>query len=227
MGLKVSENATQFQILEAGEHLGVCYSIVDAGTREEQYMDNPPKLRKVIYVTWEVPSQEMDDGSGPLATGKKYTASLNENSALYKDLVTWRGKPFSSDELSGFDVSKMVGAPANLHIEHYETQDGKQRAGLKAIFKPDEFKITKTINDPVVFDLDVYCEYVIGTTNEQTVGMSEVFDKIPEWLQEIVKESIEYKSASAKAPAKAESSPTASGGLSELVKDEEEENIPF
>jgi hypothetical protein len=57
--------------------------------------------------------------------------------------------------------------------------------------------------------------------------MSEVFDKIPEWLQEIIKDSIEYKSASAKAPVKEESSPTASGGLSELVKDTEDENIPF
>lgn len=227
MSLKVSEDSTQFPILEAGEHLGICYSIVDAGTREEQYMDNPPKLRKLIFVTWEIPALTLDDGR-PKATGKKYTASLNENSALYKDLVTWRGKPFTNEELKSFDVSKMIGAPANLHVEHYEDKNGKKRAGLKAIFKPDVFKTTETINDPVIFDLDVYCEFVSGSTDEATVAMSETFDKIPEWLQEIIKDSIEYKAVADKMPVQDDSSPTASGGLSDLVKEEDEdEKIPF
>ena len=45
-------------------------------------------------------------------------------------------KSFTKEELDGFDLDKMIGAPANLEIEH----NANGNARVKAIFKPDEFK---------------------------------------------------------------------------------------
>tara|TARA_R100001530_G_scaffold95674_1_gene66540 strand:+ start:2239 stop:2910 length:672 start_codon:yes stop_codon:yes gene_type:complete len=223
MALKISAEKSEFEVLPAGEHLGVCYKIIDAGTREETWKDNPPKKRKAIFVTWEIPSQTLADGR-PFSIGKKYTASLNENATLYKDLVTWRGKPFSNEDLQGFDVSKMVGAPATLHVEH--TDEG--RARIKAIFKPDEFKITDTINDAVIFDMDVYCDEFNGNSSAESKAMCEVFDAIPEWQQNLIHESFEFIAVADKAPVKEEPQPTASAGLSNLVKDDDDDvEIPF
>ena len=53
MGLNLKAEGNDYETLSAGEHLGVCYRIVDLGTREEQYKENPPKKRTLIHVTWE------------------------------------------------------------------------------------------------------------------------------------------------------------------------------
>lgn len=224
MALKISAEKTDFEVLSAGEHTGVCYKIIDAGTREETWKDNPPKKRKSIFVTWEVPLQPLADGR-PFSIGKKYTASLNENATLYKDLVTWRGRPFSNDDLQGFDVSKMIGAPAMLHVEHND----EGRARIKAIFKPDDFKITETINPTVIFDLDIYCNEFNGNSDAESKKMVDVFDTIPEWQQGLIHESFEYIAAIKNAPPpQPPPPPTASAGLSSLVEESGDEvEIPF
>ena len=191
MGLNLKAESNDFEQLSSGESLGVCYRIVDLGTREEQYKDNPPKKRTLIHVTWETKDNLMSDGR-PFAIGRSYTASLNENATFYKDLVTWRGKPFSEEELKGFDVSKMLGAPANLHIEHND--EGKAR--IKNIFKPDNFKKTETSNESFVFDLDVYCNEFNGNTSDETKAMCDVFEQLPEWQQNLIHDSYEYLAAS-------------------------------
>ena len=191
MGLNLKAESNDFEQLSSGESLGVCYRIVDLGTREEQYKDNPPKKRTLIHVTWETKDNLMSDGR-PFAIGRSYTASLNENATFYKDLVTWRGKPFSEEELKGFDVSKMLGAPANLHIEHND--EGKAR--IKNIFKPDNFKKTETTNESFIFDLDVYCNEFNGNTSDETKAMCDIFEQLPEWQQNLIQDSYEYLAAS-------------------------------
>ena len=190
MGLNLKAEGNDFEQLSAGEHLGVCYRIVDLGTREEQYKENPPKKRTLIHVTWETQEELMEDGR-PFATGRSYTASLNENATFYKDLVTWRGKPFSEEELKGFDVSKMLGVPANIHIEHND--DGKPR--IKNIFKPDNFKRTETINAAFVFDLDIYCNEFNGNSSDETKAMCDIFAELPEWQRNLIEDSYEYLAA--------------------------------
>ena len=194
MSLNIKSDSFEKEVAPEGEHIGVCYSIVDLGTREEQWKDNPPKKRKTLRVTWELQDAKMQEGKNegkPFVLGKKYTASLNENATLYKDLVTWRGKPFSQEELDGFDVSKMVGAPATLHVEHNDNGN----AVIKAIFNPDDFTTKETINEAVVFDLDVYCDEFNGNSNDDTKAMCDVFDNLPEFLQNDISESFELLAA--------------------------------
>tara|TARA_R100001082_G_scaffold109608_2_gene87162 strand:- start:925 stop:1572 length:648 start_codon:yes stop_codon:yes gene_type:complete len=194
MGLNISADGFEKEICPEGEYLGVCYSIVDLGTREEQWKDNPPKKRKTLRVTWELQDQLMTEGANagkPFVLGRKYTASLNENATLYKDLVTWRGRPFSKEELDGFDVAKMVGAPATLHVEHNDNGN----AVIKAIFKPDDFTTKETINEAVVFDLDVFCNEFDGNSNDETKAMCDVFDGLPEFIQNDINESFELLAA--------------------------------
>ncbi len=231
MGLNIKSNSKEFELIPEGQHIGVCYKIIDQGTRNETYpRDAEPnsdntKKRKTLGVTWEIPEQKMADGR-PMSISKTYTASLNENATLYKDLVTWRGKSFTKEELEGFDIDKMIGAPANLEIEHV---DG--RARVKAIFKPDEFKKTDTINAGMIFDLDVYCEEFSGDSTEKTKAMCDIFDNLPEWQQTLLEESFELKGAK-ESGTSFETSKPASSGLADLAKDEPvkevtEDDIPF
>ena len=232
MSLTIKSDSKEFEALPEGQHLGVCYKIIDQGSRNETYpRDAEPnsdntKKRKTLSVTWEIPEQKMSDGR-PMSISKTYTASLNENATLYKDLVTWRGKSFTKEELDGFDLDKMIGAPANLEIEH----NANVNARVKAIFKPDEFKKTETVNAGIIFDLDVYCEEFSGDSTEQTKAMCDIYDGLPEWQQNLIEESFELKGAK-ESGSTFETSEPAKSGLADLAKDEpvktvSDEDIPF
>jgi len=212
MSLTVSSGDTDYEVVPAGQHLAVCYRLIDAGTREEQYKDNPPKKRHVLFVYWELPEVKMGDGR-PFTISKKYTLTLNENGTLFKDLKTWRGKSFTQEELKGFDLLNILGVSAQLEVEH--SDEGKAR--VVSVFKPDGgAKKTNTENEQQAFDID---EYAKGDSK-----MIEIFGSFPEWMQTMIEESFEV-SAAMKQPNRSSSTP--SGGLDEFKKEVSEDEIPF
>ncbi len=212
MSLTVSSGESDYEVVPAGQHLAVCYRLVDAGTREEQYKDNPPKKRHVLFVYWELPEVKMGDGR-PFTISKKYTLTLNENGTLFKDLKTWRGKSFTQEELKGFDLLNVLGVSALLEVEH--SDEGKAR--VVSVFKPDGgAKKTDTENEQQAFDID---EYAKGDPK-----MIEIFGSFPEWMQGMIEESFEVSAAMKQA---GNSASTPSGGLDEFKKEVSEDEIPF
>ena len=212
MSLTVSSGESDYEVVPAGQHLAVCYRLVDAGTREEQYKDNPPKKRHVLFVYWELPEVKMGDGK-PFTISKKYTLTLNENGTLFKDLKTWRGKSFTAEELKGFDLLNILGVSAQLEVEH--SDEGKAR--VVSVFKPDGgAKKTDTVNEQQAFDID---EYAKGDPK-----MIEIFGSFPEWMQGMIEESFEVSAAMRQAN---NSASTPNGGLDEFKKEVSEDEIPF
>jgi hypothetical protein len=112
-----------------GIHPAVCVDVVDLGNEENQW-GNQHKCR----IAWELASV-MEDGRRFTAQ-QKFTVSLHEKSSLYKLLRSWRGKPFTAQELAGFDLEKVIGAPCQLVITH-EEKDGKVYGNITAIMKAD------------------------------------------------------------------------------------------
>jgi hypothetical protein len=110
-----------------GVHAAVCVDVVDLGMVESQW-GKRPKCR----IVWEI-EETMEDGKR-FIVGKQYTLSLHQKSALFKDLKSWRGRPFTDEELAGFDLEKVIGAPAQLVIGH-EDKDGTVYANVTAIIK--------------------------------------------------------------------------------------------
>jgi hypothetical protein len=85
-------------------------------------------------IVWEI-NQTMEDGRRFIVT-KQYSLSLHEKATLHKDLKTWRGKSFTFDELAGFDVEKILGAPCQLVITQQE-KDDVTYANVTAVLKAD------------------------------------------------------------------------------------------
>lgn len=108
----------------------VCVDVVDLGIVDTGQWGKQHKLR----VVWEI-NAFMDDGRR-FTTNKRYTASLHEKSNFYKDLKSWRGRPFTAEEAKAFDTEKLIGAPCRLLIEHAE-KDGTIYANIMAITKAD------------------------------------------------------------------------------------------
>jgi hypothetical protein len=75
-----------------------------------------------------------------------YTVSLGKTANLRKHLERWRGRPFTAQELAGFDLDSVIGAPAMLNIVRRE-KDGKTYSNIDGIFKdtnPTKYKPTGT-----------------------------------------------------------------------------------
>ena len=108
--------------LEPGIYNGTCYSIVDLGTTDQEYKGVVSKKTRV-HLAFEVTESVdpttntvmMEDGR-PFGVFKTYTASLFEAATLRKDLESWRGKSFTEEELSGFDISNLIGCTAKIEV---------------------------------------------------------------------------------------------------------------
>ena len=123
---KTEGGNSNFVPVPIGMHLARCYRIIDLGTQESTYMGNVKQLHKVMF-QFEVHSEDAQGNAtvtskgDPMTVSKNFTLTLAEKSTLRKDLQTWRGKDFASDELKGFELKNVLGQWAMLSV--VETQN--------------------------------------------------------------------------------------------------------
>lgn len=129
MGVVVSAGKA-FTPAPAGVHPGVCCDVVDLGMVTSQWEGKKTTKHKV-RVVWQI-GEIHPETQKPFIVSKRYTASLHEKAALRKDLQSWRGRPFTNEELKAFDLDAVVGANALLNIVQVE-KDGSTYANVDAI----------------------------------------------------------------------------------------------
>jgi hypothetical protein len=136
----------EYENAPAGTWQAVCVDVVDLGEQETGYMDDrtgKPRIAHKIDIVWQV-AVEDEDGEPVLNSygerfrvQQRYTLSLNEKANLRRDLESWRGKPFTDQEVSnGFDVEALIGANCFVSIVHNEGTGkyaGKVFANLSGI----------------------------------------------------------------------------------------------
>ena len=166
MALIVRKPENDFELTPQGTFIARCYTVVDLGMQSTKF---GPKHK--IRVGWELTTELMKDGR-PFVTGKDYTASLHPDSLLAQDLTAWRGKAFTDEELAGFDVFKVAGAPAMITIIHNVTGE-KTFANVTSVTSIPKGTVSPDpVNEKVVFSIE-----------EPDEAM---FAKLPEWLQKKV-----------------------------------------
>jgi hypothetical protein len=138
MSFVVEDSGGSFESAPTGMHLGRCYRIIDLGTQKTEYMGQMKALRKIM-IGWELHAQDdagrpirMRDGR-PFAMFKNYTLSWNEKANLRLDLQSWRGKPFSTEEMRRFDLETVLGAWCMLNVIEKQGNDGKMYINVNGI----------------------------------------------------------------------------------------------
>ena len=155
-------------------HEAVCIAVIGIGEQYNKFNDN---MQQKLMITWEIPKErrewETKDGvkhEGPGVISKNYTVSLDDRSNLYKDLIAWRGRDFTIEELEGFDLSNILGKSCKIMVTH-TTKGDKTYANVANIMA---FKGTPlTPEQPLV-------NYDANDHNE------EEFAKLKEWQQKLV-----------------------------------------
>lgn len=185
MGLIVKEKGISTPPIPEGIYQAVCYCVIDLGTHFDRKWE---KDSHKLHIGWELPSERiMVDRDGvkvdlPRVISNRYTLSLGERATLRKHLEAWRGKKFTPAELEGFDIFSVLGANAQIQITHSLSADGSRTyANIGAIMAiPKTMAALKPENPPVVFSLS-------------DCSAGDPLPAVPEWLQEIIAESNEWK----------------------------------
>lgn len=127
----VASKGSSFTPCPGGTFCALCVDVVDLGMVKSTYSGKIKNQHKVNIV-WQI-EETRDDGK-PFMPRKRYTLSLHEKASLRKDLESWRGRPFSDDELSGFDLEALIGVPCMISVVQAAVA-GQIYANVTAIMK--------------------------------------------------------------------------------------------
>jgi hypothetical protein len=160
----VLESKKEFNPLEDGIYQSVCTGIYDLGTQTNK-IDG--KERHKLLIEWEIQTESIH------YVHKIYTASLKSNSTLFKDLVSWIGNIEGS-----FDLEKLLGLNAQLMVKNVDI-NGKTYINVVSVMGiPKTMKPIQPQKQPVLYTLEQGFTFPEG---------------IPEWIQNIIKNSKEYQ----------------------------------
>ncbi len=172
MSLHLSETKS-YELPPAGTHPARCISVIDIGTQKTAYGE-----KGQVWLAWELLNELRSDGA-PHVIGKRFTASLNKKAGLRAALDSWRGRPLSQEELKGFDLKNVLGKPCLVSVTREEKDDGKEIAVISSVVQaPKGMAIPPATTELIGFEID--------SDNET------VLEKVPEFLQKLVKESQEW-----------------------------------
>ena len=177
---------SDFKRVPAGVFSARCFSVIDLGTQIIEFQGDTKYQRKV-QLGWELYGEDeqgahltTDDGQ-PMSISKRYTLSLSEKSKLRPDLEAWRGRPFSEEELKGFDLHALLGAPCLLNITH--TEKGNKTYSNVASITP----LPKAMRDLLPQMINKHRIYTI------TDGKNEVFESFYDKLKETIEGCMEWQ----------------------------------
>jgi hypothetical protein len=180
-----SGSSTPKELLPAATHEAYCYGVVDAGTQERKpYMGKPKTPARQIILFFEFPdirARFKEDGpEEPRVKNQKFAYFTDEKSSLAKLCKSWLGK-----KVQDVEFDKLAGTPASITISHDVSEtNGKTYDNISSI-APLSTKLiplmTPQYNENMNFSI------------MQDGFDSPKFDKLYEWVKEMIMESAEYK----------------------------------
>lgn len=169
-----------FQNVPEGNHIAVCYRVIDLGTIRGEYMGKENFRRKVL-ISWEIPDEKMEDGR-PFTIGQRFTWSMSEKAQLRKILESWRGKAFTEADFGpqGFDIINIIGAGCMLNVVH-EAKNGKTYANIASVAK-----LPKGMNAPAPTNQRSFVwlsreEFIEGNYENLSDGLKAIIQQAPEY----------------------------------------------
>ena len=161
-----------------------CFAIVKAGTIHSDLYD---KDQSLIYFGFEFPTEMITLGKSlepRVIWSTGYTESLNKKANLRKMLETWRGKQFTDNELKGFSLKKILGAPCMASVVQTPAVSGGR------IYN----NIVSMVKIPKGYHVDEIKDEFIFNAAAPDEDLSKVDDlQVPNWLKEKIKASLEYQ----------------------------------
>jgi len=130
MPIIAREPESTFVPCPEGLHQAVCVDVVDLGVVTTQYGE-----KHQVRIVWQV-DEENPENDKRYTARRSYTLSLSKKANLRTMLETWRTKPFTDDELKGFDLENLLGINCQIQVVHKLSAQGKLYANVQAVVAP-------------------------------------------------------------------------------------------
>ncbi len=173
-----------FAPVPQGNHIAVCYRVIDLGTQRGEYKGQE-KVQHKLIISWEIPDEKMDDGR-PFTIGQKFTWSMSEKANLRKVLESWRGRAFSEEDFgqNGFDIKSVIGVGCMVNVVH-EKKGDKTYSNIASVAR-----LPKGMNAPAPENKRSY----VWLSKEEFVQKN--FDELSDHLKSIIQGAPEFKALS-------------------------------
>lgn len=162
--------------IEPGVYMAVCIGIIDLG---EQYSEMFKSYRNEVQIVWEIPSEtvEIDGETKPRQLSRTFSVATSKKANLRAVLSSWNGKAYSDDEFGEIDLFDQIGRPCMLNVV---LNDSGEYANVDSVVPmPKGVPAPVSTTPPIRWDMDAWDD--------------EVFKTLPEWAQEKIKKSTQYK----------------------------------
>ena len=166
--------------VEPGTYFAVCIGAVDLGEQETTY-NGKTRYVNQIQLIFELPDEliEVDGEMQPRWLSRRFSVALSSKAKLRQFVETWYGKKFSDDSIKEFETDDLLGKPAMLSV--VLSEDGQYANIASAAALPKGVPTPKAKSEYLSFDVEAWDD-----------GR---FAKLPEYLQELIQKSTQYKSA--------------------------------
>ncbi len=119
MGL-ILKDSGDYQLAPAGVFQAVCVDVIDKGLVTVEWQGQKKQQHK-CRIVWEL--DEVTTEGRQYTASRQFTASLSSKANLRAFLEAWRGRPFTDDELAGFDTEQLIGVNGQIQIVHAKKGD--------------------------------------------------------------------------------------------------------
>lgn len=168
----IKETSSSFEQAPIGAHIARCVSLIDIGTQKKEY-EGRVSYRREVRIAFELPNELLETGEHagePHIVSMFYTMSLSEKAKLRDHLKNWRGRDFTADELSGFDLRNILGKACMLSVTH----NSKGKSTIGGIMSlPKGTPCPALANNILYFSLEEFDRSVFDSLSEGIKGMIE------------------------------------------------------
>ena len=156
----------------------VCVGVIDMGEQESIWKGKSRYSDKVKLI-FELPGEtiEVDGEDLPRQLSRNFTFSSSSKSALRQFVSSWLGRSFTDGEFSEFELFELLGKPGLLSVVHSEDGQYANVGGAMALARGMAAPSAKS----------AYLRF------DTTEWEEELFAALPEYLQEQLKKSTQYK----------------------------------
>ncbi len=182
--MQAPKQESNYDVVPAGNHVARVYRVLNIGTIPEIYMGENKMVNKVM-IGFELLNErkvfKADKGEEPYVISREYTFSMAEKANLRKLVEGMLGVALRDDEAEAFDFSDIVGKECLLNVIHKKSGTGNIYALVQGASPiPKGMVVPEPYNKPQTLDYR-------GGWNE------DAFLALPKFLQEKMKQSLEYK----------------------------------
>ena len=166
--------------MEPGAYLGVCFGVVGLGEQETTYKGKTRYVEKIKFL-FECPEETIlqDGEERPRQLSVDFSVAKKATSRIRQFYSGWLGKTLSDEEYMELDTDIFLGRNAILNV--VRSEDGQYANIASAMPLRRSEQPVKAVSQQINFD---------ATQWDQAA-----FETLPEYLQERLKQSTQYKNA--------------------------------